>query len=227
MTERNYIIAARESLLALSADVRDNYKPEKLFAAVLDGMNVAHDENEQLDAWAMRMAVARVLGNKNAIPAGAFSDDESRDEYMGCITSLWVHITRMHDAITAGENVDESGTMANAHRWNAHNEWKELVKRCLTSYKCDFNDVFRFEGRIYGVGAQKGRACKAYTVMSDGAFRKYVEALIGCMMDGEKVDYGKKRESASKRSERIEKRKEARKNTNTANAANETNTANE
>ena len=217
MTEINYINAAHESLLALSADVRDNYKPEKLFAAVLDGMNVKHDENEQLDAWAMRMAVARVLGNKNAIPAGAFSDDEQRDEYMSCVTSLWIHITRMHDAIMAGENVDESGTMAYAHRWNAHNEWKELVKRCLPSYKCDFNDVFRFEGRIYGVGAQKGRSCKTYTVMSDGAFRKYVETLIGCMMDGEKVDYGKKRDNASKRSERIEKRKEARKTTNMAN----------
>lgn len=208
--EKTYITAAAASLSNIDSVVREKYKPEELFKDILSGMTFADDFT--VDAWAERIAVARVMGNKTTVNLKSFSDDDERDEYQRTFTALWLHITRMHDALMGG---DESA--ATAHRWNAHNEWKELVKRCLPSYKTDETDIFRFEGRIYGVGAVKGREYKTYTVMTESAFRKYVETLIGCMMDGETVEYGQKRENASKKATRIENRKQARKNTSAAN----------
>jgi hypothetical protein len=211
--EKNYIASAVASLSNIDSVAREKYKPEELFKDILSGMTFADDFTA--DAWAMRIAVARVMGNKTTVNLKSFTDDENRDEYQRTFTALWLHITRMHDALATNDE-----QTATAHRWNAHNEWKELIRRCVPSYKTDEKDIFRFEGRVFGVGAVKGREYKTYTVMTETAFRKYVETLLGCMMDGEVVEYGKKRESASKKATRIENRKQARNMTKTANGEN-------
>ena len=214
MNEKMIIESAVNAFRTLPSDVRENYENGKLYLAVLDRMHDSYADGETVDAWAERIAVARVLFNKSAVNLNSFKDSEQRDEYARTFNALWLHITRMHDALSDGDAVG-----ADIHRWHAHDEWKELIRRCVPSYKTDENDIFRFEGRIYGVGGKKERF-KTYTVMSDGSFRKYIETLLGCMMDGEQVEYGKKRASAENKKARFESRAQARNMTKTANGEN-------